>query len=92
MTLDVSKITCEQYVQHKVGNPQDLAACISQRIFHGTRKELTVDVKAVETMAEKVEVFCYGASEWSDAGAGGHWEVTSQLIGPRSRKKVVAVS
>ena len=38
MTLDVSKITCQQYVQHKVGNPRTLAAWLSG-YFHGTRKE-----------------------------------------------------
>lgn len=63
MTLDVAKITCDQYVHNKIGNAKTSAAWLSG-YYHGKNNSLTIDLQAVEAMAEKVQSYCYEQKNW----------------------------
>lgn len=57
MTLDVSRITCAQYVQSKVGNPRSIAAWLSG--YYGAKRDSTVvDLKEVEEKVDKLQFYC----------------------------------
>ena len=53
VNLDVSKITCDQYVHHKIGNPRIVAAWL-----------LAIDLQNVEAMADKVHSYCEIETNW----------------------------
>ncbi len=57
VTLDVSKITCWQYVAYKVTNPKYLAVWLSG-FRHGKNGETIVDMQAVVENAAKLERYC----------------------------------
>ena len=44
VTIDVAKITCDQYLGYKVTNPQNIAIWLSG-YYHGKRGETTVDTQ-----------------------------------------------
>ena len=44
MSLDVSKITCDQFVHHKVGSPRMIAAWLSG-YYNAKRNNLTIDLQ-----------------------------------------------
>ena len=56
-TVDVSKITCEQYVFSKVAAPQSIALWLSG-YYSGKRDKQTLDVQGLHASAEKIEHFC----------------------------------
>ena len=58
MSLDISKITCDQFVHSKVGNPRTLAAWLSG-FYNGKRNNQTVDPQQFETNLSKLTHFCY---------------------------------
>lgn len=64
VTLDVSKVTCDQYVHNKVGTAKTVAAWLSG-YYHGKNNSLTVDLSTMETMAEKLQTFCYEEKNWT---------------------------
>src|SRR6476646_2271397 len=53
MSLDVSKITCDQFVHHKIGNPRMIAAWLSG-YYNAKRDNLTIDLQNVEATADKI--------------------------------------
>jgi acid stress chaperone HdeB len=57
VTLDVSKITCDQFLQHKVTDPRFLAIWLSG-FYAGKRKNPVVDVKMLEGNADRVSAYC----------------------------------
>ncbi len=57
VTLDVSKITCWQYVAYKVTNPKYLAVWLSG-FRHGKGGDTIVDMQAVVENAAKLEKYC----------------------------------
>ena len=58
LTVDTSKITCDQFVHSKVGNPRVVAAWMSG--FYNAKKDNTViDLKEFEANLNKMEKFCY---------------------------------
>ena len=60
MTIDASKITCEQFVLSKVGNPRTIAAWLSG--FHNGKVDNRIlDVQGFEEKLTKLESFCYQA-------------------------------
>lgn len=56
--VDVSKITCNQFVTYKIENPKYIVAWLSG-YYHGTRRDMTVDLNALIADAGKVESYCF---------------------------------
>jgi acid stress chaperone HdeB len=58
VTIDMSKITCKQWVDREVGDPRDIAIWLSG-YYHGKRGETTVDnVKFANEYAKEVRDYC----------------------------------
>jgi hypothetical protein len=57
VAVDVSKITCEQYVLYKVADPQHIAIWLSG-YYSGKRNNMVVDVGQFKSNAEKVMRYC----------------------------------
>ena len=47
MTIDASKITCDQYIHHKVGEPRTIAAWLSG-FYHGKKNEVLIDTQGFQ--------------------------------------------
>jgi acid stress chaperone HdeB len=57
VTIDVSKITCDQYVLDQVTDFRTITAWLDG--FYSSRRNNTViDVQALERIADKVEEYC----------------------------------
>ena len=57
VTIDMSKLTCDQFLQHKVTNPTFLALWLSG-YYAGKRKNPIVDVEKLEGNADRVSAYC----------------------------------
>jgi hypothetical protein len=57
VTLDVAKITCEQYILYKITNPKNIAMWISG-YYHGKSNTTVIDPQALEKNADKVRDYC----------------------------------
>jgi acid stress chaperone HdeB len=57
VTIDVSKITCDQYLQQKVATPKLLAAWLSG-FYSGKRNSTLVDTQKLEANADSVSAYC----------------------------------
>jgi acid stress chaperone HdeB len=57
VTLDVSKITCEQLLQNKVAAPRVLGAWLSG-YYSGKRNNTVLEIQAVEKNGGKVMSYC----------------------------------
>jgi acid stress chaperone HdeB len=55
--VDLSKVTCDQFVHHKVGSPRVMAAWFSG-YYNGKRDNLVIDLKNFEDSLRKVQNFC----------------------------------
>jgi acid stress chaperone HdeB len=55
--LDVSKVTCEQFVTYKVTNPKYLAVWLSG-FHHGKSGDTTVDMQTLVANADKLVEYC----------------------------------
>jgi hypothetical protein len=55
--LDMSKVTCWQYVTYKVTNPKYISVWISG-YFHGKRGDTLVDMQQVVENDDKLTTFC----------------------------------
>ena len=53
VTLDISKVTCEQYYAYKVTNPQNIAIWVNG-YYHGNRGDVTVDTQGLVENARKL--------------------------------------
>jgi hypothetical protein len=60
VTIDASKITCEQFVLSKVGTPRTIAAWLSG-FYNGRRDNRILDPQGFEEKLTKLESFCYQA-------------------------------
>jgi hypothetical protein len=58
VVVDVSKITCDQFVHAKIATPLYLAAWISG-YYHAKRNNRIVDLQALEENMNKVQNYCY---------------------------------
>jgi acid stress chaperone HdeB len=56
-TIDVAKITCEQFVLMTVAEPEQIAIWLSG-YYHGKRNSTTVDVEQLKDYARRVKVHC----------------------------------
>jgi len=57
VTLEVSKITCEQYHAYKVTNPQNIAIWVNG-YYHGKRGDATLDTQRLVENARKLRDYC----------------------------------
>jgi len=57
VTLDVSKVTCEQYNAYKVKNPQNIAIWMNG-YYHGNRGDVTLDTQRLVENARKLRDHC----------------------------------
>jgi acid stress chaperone HdeB len=57
VTLDVSKITCEQYNAYKITNPQNIAIWVNG-YYHGKRGDVTLDTQGLVENARKLRDYC----------------------------------
>jgi hypothetical protein len=58
VTVDVTKITCDQFVHSKVGVPRTTAAWLSG-FYNGKRDNRIIDTQKFEENLSKLEQFCY---------------------------------
>jgi acid stress chaperone HdeB len=58
VTIDVSKVTCDQYTSHKITNPQNIAIWLSG-YYHGKRGDTTLETQALIANAKKVRDYCF---------------------------------
>jgi len=64
VTIDASKITCDQFVHGKVGNPRTVGAWLSG-FYNGKRNNAVVDKDNFEASLSKLENFCYDEKNFS---------------------------
>lgn len=57
VTIDVSKITCEQFLHNKVASSRTVAIWLSG-FFAGKRADTAVDTQAVERNVGRVTQYC----------------------------------
>ena len=57
-TIDASKITCDQFIHSKIGNPRTIAAWLSG-FYNGKRDNRVIDLQNYEANLSKLEQFCY---------------------------------
>jgi len=57
VTIDVAKITCEQYILYKVTNPKNIAMWISG-YYNGKINNTVLDTGTLEKNADKVRDYC----------------------------------
>lgn len=57
VTIDASKVSCEQFVLYKVASPDAIAIWL-HGYFSGQRDNTTVDVEALKSNAKKVRDYC----------------------------------
>ena len=56
-TIDVGKITCEQFLLMTVAPPDYVAIWLSG-YYHGKRNNTTIDVQKLKDSAQKVRQYC----------------------------------
>jgi acid stress chaperone HdeB len=59
VTIDVAKITCDQYLLFKVADPRDISLWLSG-YYHGKRGITVVDQQALRNNEDKVKDYCRG--------------------------------
>src|SRR5690349_22195187 len=57
VTVDVAKITCDQFTLYKITDPQNIAIWISG-YYHGKRNSTTLDTQALAGILQKVKDYC----------------------------------
>ena len=57
VTLDVSKITCDQFTLYKITDPQNIAIWLSG-YYHGARNTTTVDTQQLAGNLQKIKDYC----------------------------------
>jgi acid stress chaperone HdeB len=56
--LDLSKVTCDQFVKYQVANPKFIAMWLSG-YFHGKRGSAMIDTQKLIADADAVEDYCF---------------------------------
>jgi acid stress chaperone HdeB len=57
VTLDLSKVTCEQYVGYKITDPQNIAIWLSG-YFNGKRGNTIIDTQGFNANTKKLQDYC----------------------------------
>ena len=58
VTIDATKITCDQFVHSKVGAPRTTAAWLSG-FYHGSHDNRIINLQEFEENLSKLQQFCY---------------------------------
>ena len=64
VTIDASKITCDQFVHGKVGEPRTVAAWLSG-FYNGRRNNAVIDPQNFQASLNSLEKFCYDEKNFS---------------------------
>lgn len=62
--IDASKITCDQFVHGKMGEPRVVAAWLSG-FYNGKRDNYVIDPQSFQGNLNKLEKFCYDEKNFS---------------------------
>ena len=57
VTVDVAKITCDQFTLYKITDPQNIAIWING-YYHGQRNTTTIDTQQLASALQKVKDYC----------------------------------
>jgi|SRR5262249_7773882 hypothetical protein len=57
VTLDISKVTCDQFNAYKITNPQNIAVWVNG-YYHGKRGDVTLDTQRLVENARKLRDYC----------------------------------
>jgi acid stress chaperone HdeB len=57
VTLDVAKITCDQFTGYKITNPQNIAMWLSG-YYNGTRANTILDAQGLNANVKKLQSYC----------------------------------
>ena len=57
MTLDLAKVTCDQWSGYKITNPQNIALWLSG-YYHGKRGNTVLDTQGLTANTQKLRDFC----------------------------------
>src|SRR5262245_21841618 len=57
VTLDIAKITCDQFTGYKITNPRNIAYWLSG-YYNGQRGNTLLDTKALAANARKLQDYC----------------------------------
>ena len=58
VTIDVSKITCDEFIKYKVTRPENIAIWLSG-FYHGKRNDMLVDTQELSAKTKKVKEYCF---------------------------------
>ena len=58
VTIDVSKITCDEFVKYKIAEPKQIAIWLSG-YYHGIRRSTILDTQELLQIMNKVEEYCF---------------------------------
>jgi len=64
VTIEVSKITCDQFVHGKVGPSRSVGLWLSG-FYNGRKDNTAFDLKAFEEKLSELEQFCYDQKNWT---------------------------
>jgi acid stress chaperone HdeB len=64
VTIEVSKITCDQFVHGKVGPSRSVGLWLSG-FYNGRKDNTSFDLKAFEAKLSELEHFCYDQKNWN---------------------------
>ena len=56
--IDLSKVTCDQFIKYKVADPKLITVWLSG-YFHGKRGDTMVDTQRLNADADEVEKYCF---------------------------------
>jgi len=57
VTLDLAKVTCDQWAGYKITNPQNIAIWLSG-YHNGTRGNTVLDTQALQARTQRLRDFC----------------------------------
>ena len=57
VTLDMSKVTCDQWAGYKITNPQNIAFWLSG-YHNGERRNTVLDTQALSAQTQRLRDFC----------------------------------
>jgi len=58
VTIDLSKVTCDQYVGYKITDPQNIAIWLSG-YFNAKRGNTIIDTQAFDASTKKLRDYCF---------------------------------
>jgi acid stress chaperone HdeB len=57
VTLDLTKVDCNQFATYKVANPEKIAIWLNG-YFHGERGDLSIDTQQLDSDADQLTQYC----------------------------------